>query len=256
MADAQAVLAIDAGNSRVAMACVRDEKVTGARRLPAGELDASAADALAGVWREMPAPRCIVASAVNPGHLQVLEAAAERLGQDVLLVGRDLPLPMAADLPAPGSVGTDRLCAAAMAYHRLGSACVVADLGTAITIDCVSEDGVFLGGAILPGLAMGAENLAARTALLPKVVLERPDWVFGKDTRQAIVGGLVYGARGALRELTEAYATELGRWPPLVLTGGDAELIGADYDIVHAIVPDLGLMGVALAYHLARADEA
>jgi len=142
-----------------------------------------------------------------------------------------------------------------MAYFRLQSACVVADFGTAITIDCVSDNGIFLGGAILPGLHVGAEALARRTALLPEVRLARPEWVFGKDTRQAIVGGLVYGARGALRELTEAYATELGRWPPVIATGGDAELVAGGYDIVQAIVPDLCLLGVALAYQKTQLEE-
>ncbi len=105
---------------------------------------------------------------------------------------------------------------------------MVADFGTAITIDCVNDEGVFQGGAILPGLDMAAKSLQAGTAQLPLVELSNPDWVFGKDTRQAIVGGLVYGARGALRELVETYATELGHWPVVILTGGDAALVCGD----------------------------
>jgi type III pantothenate kinase len=255
MAMARSILAVDVGNSRIAMGCVIDEKVTHARRLSDPDPD-ELGDALAAVWREMDPPKAVAASSVSPPALQaVVAAAGERLERNVPVIGEDLPLPIETDLPEPGRIGTDRLCSAAMAYHRLQSACVVADFGTAVTIDCVSQEGTFLGGAILPGLAIGAEGLARSTACLPKVALSRPDWVFGADTRQAIVGGLVYGARGALRELTEAYATELGRWPPLILTGGDAELVGAGYDIVHAIVPDLCLMGIALAYQQARADS-
>jgi len=137
-----------------------------------------------------------------------------------------------------------------MAHFRLETACVVADFGTAITIDCVNDEGVFLGGAILPGLSMGAAALAAGTERLPEVAPAAPDWVFGRDTREAIVGGLVYGARGALRELAEAYATALGRWPPVIATGGDAELVCKGSEIVQAIVPDLCLMGVALAVQM------
>ncbi|KPK85761.1 MAG: hypothetical protein AMJ81_02820 [Phycisphaerae bacterium SM23_33] len=246
---------MDVGNSRIAMGCVIDERASSVRRMSEAGPDALG-DALANIWREMDSPKAVVASSVNPAVLQVVTAAAgERLHQNVLVVGSDLPLPIETLLPEPERIGTDRLCSAAMAYHRLQSACVVADFGTAITIDCVSDDGVFLGGAILPGLAIGAEGLARHTAYLPRVALERPDWVFGTDTRRAIIGGLVYGARGALRELTEAYATELGRWPPLILTGGDAELVGGGYDIVHAIVPELCLMGIALAYHQCRSVE-
>ena len=208
---------------------------------------------LAELWQSISPPRKVAAASVNPPALEALRAAvAEHLGEELLVVGDQLPLPIDTALPHPERVGTDRLCCASAAFDRLGVACVVADFGTAVTIDCVSAKGVFLGGAILPGLAMGAEALHARTARLPQVTPSAPTWVFGTDTRQAIVGGLVRGARGALRELVEAYATELGHWPLVIVTGGDAELVVGDVaagGLVQAIVPDLALRGVANAYY-------
>ena len=251
---AKGILACDVGNSRIALGCVVDEVASPVRRVASDDA-AAVARAMVEVWQETPEPRRVAACSVNPAGLELVRSAAAKIGQDVLLVGGDLPLPMDTALDHPELVGADRICAAAMAYHRLKQAVVVADFGTAITIDCVSPDGVFLGGAILPGLAPGAESLGGRTAFLPRVELATPDWVFGRDTREAIVGGLVYGARGALRELTEAYATELRQWPLLILTGGDAELVGEGCDFVHAIVPDLCLAGVALAYRQAEADR-
>lgn len=246
------VLACDVGNSAIHFAHVQGDDVTEVQVCRIGELSAIGPK-LAALWEPLSEPRKIVAASVNPSGLKALEAAVmEHIGQPVLAIGRDLPLPIATDLPHPESIGIDRLCAAVAAYDRLGVACVVADFGTAITIDCVSETGVFLGGAILPGLAMGADNLHTRTAQLPLVQLTNPDWVFGKDTRQAIVGGLVFGARGALKELVESYATELGHWPVVILTGGDATLVCPDlehFGIVQAIVPDLVLRGVAMAYY-------
>ena len=231
------ILACDVGNTRVALA-----------------------EALRQLWDELPAPRKIVAASVSPPNLAILERAAARAvpGEPVLLIGRDVPLPIALDVEEPARVGVDRLCSAAMAYEQLGEACVVADFGTAITVDCVSPDGVFLGGAILPGLRLGAAALHAGTAALPRVEPRRPDWVFGKNTEQAIIGGLVHGARGALRGLTEAYATELGLWPLLIVTGGDAELIATHEEggIIHAVVPDLCLRGIALAYHKSNRQQA
>jgi type III pantothenate kinase len=245
------ILACDIGNSRIGLACVQGEQVLQSRRLSQPE-HAELADVIAELW-ESCACRVLAASSVNPGRLAQVEAAAgERIKQELLLVGRDLPLPIRTDVEEPNRVGTDRLCCAAMAYERLGQACVVASFGTAITVDCVDNEGVFLGGAILPGLRLSAAALAGGTALLPKVELHRPDWVFGKNTMDAIIGGIVYGARGAMRELTEAYGTALGHWPPLILTGGDAELVGAGYDIVHAIVPDLCLLGVGLTWRKTR----
>jgi type III pantothenate kinase len=246
------VLACDVGNSAIHFAHVKGDEITSPHTLRLGDL-ANLGSELAELWRQIPAPRQLVACSVNPVGLKALEAAAEEtLHEPVLVVGRELPLPIDANLPDPAAVGTDRLCAAAAAFDRLGVACVVVDFGTAITIDCVNDEGVFQGGAILPGLEMSARGLHAGTAQLPKVELSAPDWVFGKDTRQAIVGGIVFGARAALRELTEAYATALGHWPVVIITGGDAELVCgqvAESCLVQAIVPDLVLRGAAMAYY-------
>ncbi len=246
------VLACDVGNSAVHFAHVQGDNVTEPQVVPIGELS-RLGDALAELWRTMPAPRKIVAGSVNPSALKALEAAAsEATGQAVLVIGRDLPMPMETDIENPGAVGVDRICAALAAYDRLGHACVVADFGTAVTIDCVSEDGVFLGGAILPGLNMSADCLHKATAQLPRVELRRPTWVFGRNTNEAILTGIMASARGALRELVENYATELGHWPLVILTGGDASLVcerPADSELVQAVVPDLVIRGVAMAYY-------
>ena len=246
------VLAFDVGNSTIRLATVTGEEVGETFTVRVEELGSLAGHVKA-IWASQAEPQRIVASSVNPSALKAVEAtAAEALQQDVLLVGRDLPLPMETDLERPNAIGVDRLCCAAAAFDQLGVACVVADFGTAITVDCVNDAGVFLGGAIMPGLAMSAHALGQGTAQLPHVDLVSPDWTFGKDTTGAIVGGLVYGVRGALRQLVEGYATELKHWPLVIATGGDAELIcnqPATRDLISAIVPDLALRGTAIAYY-------
>lgn len=246
------VLACDVGNTAIGLAVIKDDQAGEVTTMQIGDLS-NLGKKLAELWQPIEEPPNIVASSVNPAGLKALEAAAgESLSADVLVIGRDLPLPMETDLPEPESIGTDRLCAAVAAFDKLGVSCVVADFGTAVTVDCVNEKGVFLGGAILPGLAMSAASLTEKTAFLPKVELANPDWVFGKDTKQAIVGGLVFGVRGAVRSLVESYASKLGHWPLLIATGGDAELICSDpviRDLVQAVVGDLTLRGVALAYY-------
>ncbi|MFW6132981.1 MAG: type III pantothenate kinase [Planctomycetota bacterium] len=246
------VLACDVGNASIDLAGVHGEETTDVRRHRIGALDGLGAD-LAALWEPMPAPKKLVASSVHPTGLKALEAAAsEAVGEVPLLVGRDLPRPIDVDVDQPASVGTDRLCAAVAAYDRVGDACAVADFGTAITVDCVSADGVFRGGAILPGLHLAARCLHTGTAALPEVELRQVDWVFGRTTEEAILSGLVRGVRGALRELVEAYATELDRWPMLILTGGDARRVYpqlAQGGLVQAIVDDLVLRGVAAAYY-------
>ncbi len=245
------VLAIDVGNTNVRFACVSGEEVDDVHRIPAADLS-TLSEELAAAWAQAPQPRKIVISSVNPPVLKVIEDALAVMGEEAVVIGRDLPLPIETKLANPEKVGVDRLCAAVAAFDRLGSACVVAQFGTAVTVDCVNDEGVFLGGAIMPGLSMGAASLAGGTAQLPKVELVNPDWVFGTDTRQAIVGGLVFGCRGALKGFVEAYATELGHWPLVIATGGDADLIVGDItasELVQAIVPDLVIRGVAMAYY-------
>jgi type III pantothenate kinase len=246
------VLTLDVGNTNVHFAHVSGDTVTPMQTV-ALAAPASLVDEIRKLWETMPAPKKVAASSVNPAGLAAVEEAVTKAtGGVVLVVGRDLPLPIDTDLREPAKIGTDRLCAAVAAFDRLGVACVVADFGTAVTIDCVSAEGIFLGGAILPGAGLGAASLHRYTAQLPLVEPISPEWVYGKDTRQAIVGGLVVGLRGALRELVEAYATELGQWPVVILTGGDAKLICHDpnqSELVQAIVPDLVLRGVAMAYY-------
>jgi len=246
------VLACDIGNTSVQIARIDGPDSSMLMSFPNDDLSGLGAG-LADIWGNMGSMGKVAASSVNPSALGSLEAAAgQTIAQDVLVIGRDLPLPIETDLDHPAGIGTDRLCAAAAAYDQLGLACVVADFGSAITIDCVNEDGVFRGGAIMPGLQMGAKALSSQTAQLPAVTKKDPDWIYGRDTEQAIIGGLVRGARGALRELVETYATEMGSWPLVILTGGDARLICRDVnesDMAQAIVDDLVLRGVAIAYY-------
>lgn len=246
------LIACDCGNSSIKIAHVHGEEVTGLQTFRIGELG-DLGKALAELWDTIPEPKKIAAASVNAPALKALEAAvAESIRQPVLAVGRDLPLPIDTALEKPQAIGTDRLCAAAAAFDRLGVPCVIADFGTAVTIDCVNAEGVFLGGAILPGLRTGARALNDLTAQLPEVELTQPDWVFGQNTREAIIGGLVFGARGALREIVEAYATDLGAWPTVIVTGGDAHLVcphPGETGIVQAVVEDLAVRGVAMAYY-------
>ena len=249
------VLACDCGNTTISLAWVASETVTEMRTFRLGELGELAA-AVGNIWTQMPEPKRIVAASVNPTALRALEAAAlKATAQDVLVVGKDIALPMATTAKHPETIGTDRICAAVAAFDRIGLACVVIDCGSAITIDAVNDEGVYLGGVILPGLAMAANALAQQTAQLPQVDIAAatpPEFVFGETTEQAILGGIVFGTRGAIRERIEAYATALGSWPVVILTGGDATLLcphaGAD-EVVQAIVDDLTIRGIAMAYY-------
>jgi type III pantothenate kinase len=203
------------------------------------------------------APCCWWVASVNrPATTQLLDWLGQRRPDDrVSLLSADA-LPLAVRVERPDMVGVDRLVDA-VAVNRLRKAnrpAVIVDVGTAITVDWVSADGAFLGGAILPGLRMSARAMHEFTDLLPLVdvsdLLTAPP-ALGAATIEAMQSGLFWGAVGAVRQLIEQLARELrdgsAGEPQVFLTGGAgpvvAKLLGSD--AVH--VPNLTLSGIAAA---------
>lgn len=246
---ADALLAIDIGNTRIGLGIWDGDGLHDSRRIAVNRPGEHRA-AIEEVWRAINGGRrAVVIGSVNPPCTPPVQKLVEDIsGLAALRVRDDLPLPMPVDVDNADEVGVDRVCSAAAAYERIRGACAVASFGTAITVDCVSDDGHFLGGAILPGFQMSCDALHRGAAQLPCVMPGRPTTAFARNTHDAIVNGVVFGALGALREIVERYATELREWPQLVITGGGAPLVAELADYVDAVVPDLCLMGIALAY--------
>ena len=113
-----------------------------------------------------------------------------------------MPIPIRVD--RPGEVGADRLVNALAAARLYGTPAVVVDFGTATTFDCVASDGAYVGGAIAPGLELGLEALAARTAKLPRIELRAPDRAIGRDTVTSIQSGAVFGYQALAAGLLDA----------------------------------------------------
>lgn len=249
---ADALLALDIGNTRLGVGIWDGDGLHDAHRAELANPERCRA-AISETWTAMNGGRrAVVIASVNPAVTAGVQSAAEQIsGLSAYRVRDDLPLPIKMDVDNPAEVGVDRVCCAAAAYERVRGACAVASFGTAITIDCVSDRGHFLGGAILPGFQMCCHALHDQTAQLPRVNAAAPRSVFGRNTHDAIVNGVAYGLSGALREIVERYATELREWPTLIITGGNAPLVAELADYVDAVVPDLCLMGVALSYRLA-----
>jgi len=244
------LLILEIGNSHIAVATAIKQQIRTHERFGHDQLDAIL-DHAEQAWAALPEKgiRAVATASVVPSVLAtVKDRINQRLDSPALVVGADLRRPMVLAVESPESVGVDRVCSAAAAYDQIRAACVVASFGTAITIDCVNDEGVFLGGAILPGLALQARALHTGTAALPEVTIEETGAVYGASTEQAIRNGILYGVAGALREITERYATDLKAWPQLVITGGGAELVSHECDFVDNVVPDLCVRGIGLAY--------
>jgi len=146
----------------------------------------------------------------------------------------------------PGELGPDRLAAAVGARTLFpGKNVLVVDCGTATTVTALTRAGLIAGGAILPGLTLWSEVLAARTALLPRVLPRRPASPLGRSPREAIASGLFHGHAGAIRELVQLIAHEaFGRTAAVVVgTGGNAPRFARE-KLFTALAPDLILTGL------------
>jgi type III pantothenate kinase len=191
-----------------------------------------------------------IASVNRPAATRLVDWLRECRPSDPITLLAFFDLPLVVRLPHPDMVGVDRLLDA-VAANRLrapGRPAIVVDVGTAITVDMVSAEGEFLGGAILPGIAMSARALHEFTDLLPQIDMSElagPPPALGVSTVEAMQSGLFWGAVGAVRELTEQLAR--GAEPHIFLTGGAgvavADLLGRSA----CYVPHLTLAGIAIA---------
>ena len=165
-------------------------------------------------------------------------------------------VPVAARVDRPDEVGADRLVNVLAAARLYGTPAVVMDLGTATTIECVARDGAYVGGLIAPGLELGLDALAARTAKLPRVELRAPDRAIGRNTVHQIQAGTIFGyqalAAGLLDRVRGELAESAGVAPSevkAILTGGlSAEPWALALRGVDAIDPELTLKGLAILY--------
>ncbi|MFQ5414767.1 MAG: type III pantothenate kinase [Phycisphaerae bacterium] len=246
----RAIAVIDIGNTSIALGRWDAGRVADRAAVPTTDgaaFDVGYAELSATFRRGRPAA-VAVASVVPAALAHVRAVVNDALDKDPLVVGDRLPLPMDVGVTDPKAIGTDRVCAAAAAYDQLQGACAVVDIGTAVTLDIVDDDGTLLGGAILPGLRLQLRALHEHTAQLPDVPPDMPQHPYGRNTREAIQAGVCGGLVGTIRGLVEAYASRLNKWPHVVATGGDVAMLRERLDFVDSVVPDLTLLGIGLAY--------
>ena len=243
------LLAVSVGNTRTRVGAFVDDQLSETATL-SNDPGGATRDAIEKAWQPLQErdDAVVVMGSVNPAAAERIEAElASVTGRDVLRAERDVPIPVGRQLDREAKVGEDRLLNAAAAFDVLQQACVVVDAGTALTVDFVDGAGTFHGGAISPGGQLMLDSLHQRTALLPELTLAKPDEALGHNTAQAMHVGVYHGLRGTVRELVELFAERAGTFPMVIATGGDAPLLFADYPLIDRVVPDLTLMGLAVA---------
>jgi pantothenate kinase type III len=134
-----------------------------------------------------------------------------------VIVDARSPLPITLDVLEPLTVGADRIVNTLAASRLFGRDTIVVDLGTATTFDCITADGVFLGGVIAPGMRTSAETLIRRTSKLPATELVAPEHVIGRRTEDCIRAGVVFGTAESVDGIVRRIK---GEWPTPPSPGG------------------------------------
>jgi type III pantothenate kinase len=152
----------------------------------------------------------------------------------------------------PVEIGADRIVNAVAAYNQIKDALIVIDFGTAITFDCVSKEGNYLGGTIHPGIGISLDALAGRTAKLPRIEIDTPPKEkIGRTTASAIHSGMLYGFGGLVDRMVTVLGKEISNEQKLVktiATGGMAELITPFTSTIDQVDPYLTLKGLELIH--------
>lgn len=196
-----------------------------------------------------------VLGSVVPSVTERIRVALEGLVTGpVYTVGPGADLPISLDVDEPQTVGADRIVNTLAAKELFHRNTIAVDLGTATTFDCITADGVFLGGVIAPGVQVGLEWLGRRAAKLPKVEFRPPPTVIGRRTESCMESGVFFSTVDAIDGIVRRIKAEWGKPEALVVaTGGYATLLAPHCGTVERVEPFLTLRGLFLAgQHMAK----
>ncbi|OYW43399.1 MAG: pantothenate kinase [Rhodobacterales bacterium 12-64-8] len=191
---------------------------------------------------------CIISTVVPQSLFNQRNFARRYLKVEPFVVGENVDLGVKVHITKPSEVGADRLVNAVGAHGSYTGALIVIDSGTATTFDIVSEDGSFEGGIIAPGINLSMKALHEAAAKLPRVAIQKPDQVIGKDTVAAMQSGVFWGYIDLIDGLVERIKAEYGRPMTVIATGGVASLFeGAARKIDH-FDSDITIKGLRILY--------
>lgn len=239
------LLAIDIGNTNISLGIFKKDRLLRRYNIPTKEKGYF--KHLKKIFDRNKIDDAIICSVV-PKSIAVLEKDLNKLlRKRPIIIGKDILVPIKNLYRQPKQVGQDRLVNAYAAVSLFGAPLIVVDFGTAVTFDVISKNREYLGGMILPGLQVSLDALADRTALLPKVKLTNPREFIGRDTKNSMLSGLIYGFAALSDDLIRRIKNIIGKNAKSLGTGGNIDLVGK-YCNIKKIDRDLTLKGLNLLY--------
>ena len=249
------LLVVDVGNTQTHLGAFRGEELVHDWRF--ATVRESTADELGAALRNLLALRDLgfddldasILSSTVPQLRPEWTAMAERyLGHEMPVVGPGVRTGMPIRMDNPREVGADRLVNSVAAFERVGGPCVIVDFGTAITYDCVSPAGEYVGGIIAPGVEISMEALTSRAAAIPRIDLTPPRALIGKSTVEAIRSGVIFGFAAQVDGIVGRLREELGEETEAIATGGLAGAIVPFCDLIDDVDDMLTLTGLRLIH--------
>ena len=227
------ILAIDMSNFAIVLGCFQKETILFTEQM-ATDLRKTELEYAIGLKTILElhgiAPAALegaVISSVVPPLVDVMQAAIGKIAPEihVLVVhpGVKTGLPVCMDQPA--QVGSNLIVDAVAAKAEYGEPVIVVDLGTATTLSVISQDGRYIGGAILPGVRVSLDSLVRGTAQLPNISLTQPRRTAGTNTIDSMKSGVIYGNAASIDGMIDRIWQELGYETALVATGDTADAI-------------------------------
>ncbi|MDF1555922.1 MAG: type III pantothenate kinase [Deferrisomatales bacterium] len=193
--------------------------------------------------------RGVAISSVVPALTPVFqEVARDYLHHEAMVVGPGIRTGLSIQYEDPREVGADRIVNAVAGAHHYGAPLIVVDFGTATTFDYISPDGAYQGGMIAPGLAISMEALCSRASKLPKVAMERPPRVLGRNTVHSMQSGILFGYAALVDGLIEKLCAEMGTTPTVVATGGLSTVMAKEARRIDHVEEFLTLEGLRILY--------
>ncbi len=254
------LLAVDIGNTNITIGLFRGDKLkatwriaTGVHRMP----DEYAVLILNMLRNDGIEPGDIkeggLSSVVPPLLTTFNEVFQRYFGIQPLVVGPGVKTGIRIRMDNPREVGGDRISNTAGAIKLYGGQpLIVVCLGTATVFDTISKEGDYLGGAVAPGVGIAAEALYARTAALPRVELVRPQKAIGTNTQAAMQSGIIFGYTSLVDGIVARIQEELGKKAFVVATGGYADIIAKESQVIEKVNPDLTLIGIKAIHDMNR----
>ena len=187
---------------------------------------------------------CIISSVVPQSIFNLRNLSRRYLNVEPLVIGDNVELGMPVRILKPSEAGADRLVNAIGAHLVYPGALIIIDSGTATTFDVVAADGAFEGGVIAPGINLSLQALHEAAAMLPRIAIQKPERVIGKDTVSNMQSGVFWGYVALIEGLVARIKAEWGKPMTVIGTGGVASLFEGATESIDRFDPDLTIRGL------------